>query len=141
MDQQRLRLLQQMYEAHRLNQQKQIMVAQGLVDRQRKRRPRPRRLDYGHYDHLMRELEAEHVVSFRNFVRMVPAMLKEVLQRVGPRIEKYDTWYRKSINPGCRLAITLHFLATGEKYRSLMFGFRVAIYSPQHHLNHCMTNL
>ena len=60
------------------------------------------------------------------FVRMDPAMFREVLQRVGPIIEKYDTWYRKSVNPGCRLAITLRFLATGEKYRSLMFGFRVA---------------
>ena len=136
MDLQRLRLLQQMYEAHCLNQQNQIMVAQILVDRQRRHRPRPRgywvkpwlsrRLNYGHYDHLMRELEVEDVVSFRNFVRMDPAMFREVLQRVGPRIEKYDTCYRKSINPGCRLAITLCFLATGEKYRSLMFGFRVA---------------
>ena len=128
--------MQQLYEAHRLNQQNQIVIAQILVDRQRRRRPRPktywvkpwlsRRLDYGHYDRLMRELEAEDVGSFRNFVRMDPAMFREVLQRVGPRIEKYDTWYRKSINPGCRLAITLRFLATGEKYRSLMFGFRVA---------------
>ena len=41
-----------------------------------------RRLDYGHYDRLMRELEAEDVVSFRNFVRMHPAMFREVLQRV-----------------------------------------------------------
>ena len=85
-----------------------------------------RRLDYGHYDCLMRELEAEDVLSFRNFVRMDPAMFREVLQRVGPRNEKYDTWYITSINPGCRLAITLRFLATGEKYRSLMFGFSVA---------------
>ena len=85
-----------------------------------------RRLDYGHYDRLMRELEAEDVVSFRNFVRMDSAMFREVLQRMGPMIEKYDTWYRKPINPGCRLTITLCFLATGEKYRSLMFGFRVA---------------
>ena len=62
----------------------------------------------------MRELEAEDVVSFRNFVKMDPAMFRgsEVLQRVGPRIEKYS----KSINPGCRLAITLCFLATGENY-------------------------
>ena len=127
MDLQRLRLLQQ---------QNQIVIAQILVDRQRRRQPRPRRywvkpwlsrrLDYGHYDRLMRELEAEDVVSFKNFVWMDPAMFREVLQRVGPRIEKYDTWFRKSINPGCRLAITLCFLATGEKYRSLMFGFRVA---------------
>ena len=112
------------------------MVAQILVDRQRRHQPRPRRywgkpwlsrrLDYGHYDRLMRELEAEDVVSFLNLVRMDPAMFKEVLQRVGLRIEKYDTWYRKSINPRCSRAITLRFLATGEKYRSLMFGFRVA---------------
>ena len=81
-----------------------------------------RRLDYGHYDTLMRELEAEDVVSFRNFFRMDPAMFREVLQRVGPRIEKYDTWYRKAINPGCRLAITLRLLATGEKYRNLNGG-------------------
>ena len=84
MDLQRLRLLQQLYEAHRLNVQNQIVIAQILVDRQRRRRPRPRRywvkpwlsrrLDYGHYDRLMRELEAEDVVSFRNFVRMDPAM-------------------------------------------------------------------
>ena len=121
-----------MHEAHRLNQQNQIMVAHILVDRQRRRRPRPRRywvrpwlsrrLDYGHYDTLMRELEAEDVVSFRNFFRMDPAMFREVLQRVGPRIEKYDTWYRKAINPGCRLAITLRLLATGEKYRNLNGG-------------------
>ena len=80
-----------------------------------------RRLDYGHYVRLMRELEAEDVVSVRIFGRMDPAMFREVLQRVWPRIEKYDTWYRKSINPGCRLAITLCFLATGKKYRSMMF--------------------
>ena len=55
-----------------------------------------RRLDYGHYDRLMRDLEAEDVVFFRNFVQMDPAMFREVLQRVGPRIEKYDTWFRKS---------------------------------------------
>ena len=52
------------------------------------------------YDRLMRELEPEDVASSRNFVRMDPAMFREVLQRVGSRIEKYDTWYRKSINPG-----------------------------------------
>ena len=38
-----LRLLQQLYEAHRLNLQNQIVIAQILVDRQRRRRPRPRR--------------------------------------------------------------------------------------------------
>ena len=81
-----------------------------------------RRLNYGHYDRLMRELEAEDVMSFKNFVRMDPDMFREVLQRVGPRIEKYDTWYRQPLDAD----LPSHFLVTGEKYRSLMFGFRVA---------------
>ena len=46
-----------------------------------------RSLDYGHYECLMRELEAEDSVSFGNFVKIDPAMFREVLQRVGPRIE------------------------------------------------------
>ena len=96
MDLQRLRLLQQLYEAHRLNVQNQIVIAQILFDRQRRRRPRPRRywvkpwlsrrLDYGHYDRLMRELEAEDVVSFKNFVRMDPAMFREVYRGWGPEL-------------------------------------------------------
>ena len=46
----------------------------------------------------MRELEAEDVGSFRNFVRMDPAMFREFLQRVEPRIEKYesDVWLQGS---------------------------------------------
>ena len=43
MDLQRLRLLQQLYEADRLNVQNQIVIAQILIDRQRRHRPRPRR--------------------------------------------------------------------------------------------------
>ena len=67
------------------------------------------------------------MAAFHNFVRtMDPAMFQEILSRVGPRIEKFDTCYCKAINPGCRLAITLCFLATGERYQSLMYGFRVA---------------
>ena len=60
MNPQRLRLLQQLYEARHLNQQNQIVTAQILVDRQKRGRLRPRRywvkpwlsrrLDYGHYD-------------------------------------------------------------------------------------------
>ena len=66
------------------------------------------------------------MAAFRNFVRMDPAMFPETLTRVGPRTEKFDTWYRKAINPGCRLAIRLCFLVTSERYRSLMYGFYVA---------------
>ncbi|XP_050693866.1 putative nuclease HARBI1 [Eriocheir sinensis] len=57
---------------------------------------------------------------------MEPNMFKELLDRVGPHIEKQDTFWRKSLSPGLRLAITLRYLATGESYKSLQYGFRVA---------------
>ena len=60
------------------------------------------------------------------FVRIDPHMFQELLHVVGPRITKTTTWFRQSIDPGLRLAITLRYLATGDSYRMLMYGFRVA---------------
>ena len=45
---------------------------------------------------------------------------------MGPRIEKQDTMMRKALPPGLKIAITSRFLASGEKYPSLMYSFRVA---------------
>ena len=47
-----------------------------------------RRPLYGEYNTLMVELEREHHSDFKKFLRMEPAMFHELLQRVGPRIEK-----------------------------------------------------
>jgi hypothetical protein len=85
-----------------------------------------RREHFGQYHKLMRELENEDVRTFKNMLRMEPAMFKELLQRVCPRIEKSNTFWRKPLEPGLRLALTLRFLATGNCYRTLSFGYRVA---------------
>ena len=85
-----------------------------------------RRPDLGQYERLMRELQVEDAAAFKNFVRMEPAMFWELVDRLTPRIQLSDTWYRKSLVPGCRLAITLRHYATGDSYKSLMYGFRVA---------------
>jgi hypothetical protein len=37
-----------------------------------------------------------------------------------------DTWYRKSLVPGCRVALILCHYASGDSYKSLMYGFHVA---------------
>ena len=39
----------------------------------------------------------------------------ELLRLVGPHISYQDTNMRQAISPGERLALTLRFLATGEK--------------------------
>ena len=47
-----------------------------------------RRTSFGLYENLMKELALEDMCSFRNFVRMDKTMFNELLERVGPRIEK-----------------------------------------------------
>nr|XP_054768403.1 putative nuclease HARBI1 [Lytechinus pictus] len=106
--------------------------------RRRKRRRRPRRYQtrpwlteerrrlYGHFSRLMEELRVEDPQPFSNYLRMEPAMFEELVQRVGPRIVKHDTRMRKALPPGLKLAITVRFLASGDKYPSLMYSFRVA---------------
>ena len=45
--------------------------------------------------------------------------------RIEGRIEKKDTWYRKSLPPGLKLSITLRQLAFGDSYPILSYNFRV----------------
>ncbi len=71
---------------------------------------------YGQYERLMGELELEDPAVFKNFDRVEPAIFRELLNRLGLAISKKDTFYRKALHPGLRLAITLRFLATGDIY-------------------------
>jgi hypothetical protein len=85
-----------------------------------------RRLLFGHFDNLMSELRVEDPYSYFNFLRMSAAMFEELLARVTPRIQKQDTNYRKAHSAGLKLAITLRYMATGENYPCLSYGFRVS---------------
>ena len=85
-----------------------------------------RRLLYGHYDRLLAELRMEDQQSFFNFLRMPPDMFDELLNRVSPMITKQDTNYRKALEPGLKLAATIRHLASGDKYSTLQYDFRVA---------------
>ena len=107
-------------------QEEDIILARIILERWRRLQPRAqrywirpclaRRLNYGHYNRLMTKLPNEDVAVFNNFVCMDPTISQEILTRVGPRIEKFAIWYHKATNPGCRLAVTLRFLETGERY-------------------------
>ena len=87
---------------------------------------RERRIAVGHYHQLMEELRLDDQESFYNFLRITPPMFDELLERITPFIQKQDTNYRKALEPGMKLAITLRHLATGDSYATLQYDFRVA---------------
>ena len=53
-------------------------------------------------------------------------MFDDLFERITPFIEKEDTNYRKALEPGMKLAITLRYLATGASDTTLQYEFRVA---------------
>ena len=73
----------------------------------------------------MMEINRECLEDFVNYMRMQPAMFFELLQRITPRIRK-STCYRKPLEPGLKLAITLRYLASRNSYKSLQYSFSVA---------------
>ena len=85
-------------------------IAHDHIVRRRGRQPRrflvrpwlhsERRLQFGHFYRLMEELRDGD--SFRNFLRMEPAMFDELPHRIRPRIAKQDTWYCQAIEPGIK---------------------------------------
>ena len=85
-----------------------------------------RRPQLGQYARLLRELKKEDNKGYLNFLRVDYQQFQEILQRIEGRITKQDTNYRKALSPGVKLAITLRYLAAGDSYHSLMYGFRVA---------------
>ncbi len=74
----------------------------------------------------MVELRIKNPATFQNFVQCEPAMLQEMVDRLTPLICKLDTNYRKVLEPGLKVAITIHYMATGDSSKSLQYGFRVA---------------
>ncbi|KAK3916794.1 Protein ALP1-like [Frankliniella fusca] len=69
----------------------------------------------------MRETDPDR---FYNFMRMTPDCFDRVLELVSPYIRKRS--WRKFIEPGERLAITLRHLASGDSALSLSYLFRVS---------------
>ena len=57
---------------------------------------------------------------------MTPEMFDELLQRLTPRLLKLITNWRKTLDPGLKLAVILRDLASGDSYPSLSYDFRVA---------------
>ena len=77
----------------------QLLRQRGLRREKRRRRfwVRPwilRRELFGNYDNLMVELARESQGDFTNYMRMEPCMFRELLDRIGSRVQKQDTHFR-----------------------------------------------
>ncbi|KAJ8912353.1 hypothetical protein NQ315_014720 [Exocentrus adspersus] len=83
------------------------------------------RKSQGFYENLVREARVSDPYIFFNFTRMSPASFDNLLLIVGPYLQRNSM--REPISPGCRLAIALRFLATGDSYPSLSYAFRVGL--------------
>lgn len=84
-----------------------------------------RRLYYGNYTNLMRELEQESHGDFTNYMRMEPRMFHELLIRLSPRLTKQDTKFRRPLEPGLKLAIALRYMASGNKLKLKNLNFKL----------------
>jgi len=51
------------------------------------------------------ELREEDARGYKNYMSLSPELFQELLERVGPRLEKGDTFMRKALRPRHRLAI------------------------------------
>lgn len=123
------RMLQEQEERHREEEERR-----NTERRPRKRRKRfwvrqlyLERQEHGHYEQMMAMMELHDVESYKNFQRVSPEEFRAVLARVGPRLTKQDTTFRKALPAGLKLAVTLRYLASGDLYRTLAFGFRLSV--------------
>ena len=100
-------------------------LALALYARKRKRNPIKKREwvkpwirereDYGAYDGLMTDLSITDPAGFQNFIRMSVNDFEQLVSKIGPLVFKQNSHRRNTIRVEERLAVTLHYLATGEQ--------------------------
>jgi len=72
----------------------------------------------------MVELRNEDQASFKKFLCMPPLMFDKLLARFGTQLTTEQFSFRKPLEPGMKLAVTLRHLASRNSYSSMKFGWR-----------------
>ena len=83
-----------------------------------------RRENLGVYSHLIREIRSfdNH---HRRYLRITAENFDRILSLVSPMITRRDTRLRKAVEPGLKLAVTLHHLAEGASHSSIALHYRL----------------
>ena len=83
------------------------------------------REEKGCYRTILDDLIATDLPGYRNFPRMELAFFDLIEERINPHLRKSETNFRKPLEVGLKLAVTLRHLSTGECYTSLQYHWRV----------------
>ena len=83
------------------------------------------RFQYGLYSQLVLFLEHYDRQRFKNLLRMYPETFHAMVEKLRPHIQKQHTFWRKPLDAGLKLAVTLRHMASGNDYASLEYTFRV----------------
>ena len=79
----------------------------------------------GCYRTLLNKLITTDIQGYRNFTRMEPPFFDLIEKTITPHLRKSETNFRKPLEVGLKLAVTLRHLSTGKNYTSLQYHWRV----------------
>ena len=77
------------------------------------------------YRTLLDELFTTDIPGSRNFIRMPPAIFDLIEERIYPHLRKSPTNFKRPLEVGLKLAVTLRHLSIGKSYTSLQYHWRV----------------
>ena len=77
------------------------------------------------YETLPAKLQLEDECNYKHYLRMTSEYFEEIFLLIKDDIAKENTKVREPIPRRLKLAVTIHFLSTGELYKSLQFQFRI----------------
>ncbi|XP_024885677.1 uncharacterized protein LOC112463488 [Temnothorax curvispinosus] len=83
-----------------------------------------RKQQQGDWYNLIQEMRFQNDETFFSYMRMSSIMFDSVLAKVGPKITKMETNWRRPIPAAARLAMTLRYLATGDGYQTIALCYR-----------------
>jgi hypothetical protein len=75
---------------------------------------------------ILKEPADEDVNEYKICLRTITEKLYALLGMVAPKTDRQNTQMRDAISPLVMLEVTLHFMATGNTYRTLQYFFRVS---------------
>lgn len=79
-----------------------------------------------YFEKLMEDLGKEGEDFYKRFAHITQRNFEEICEQVGALVKKQDTFMRKAISVGERVAVTLKYLACGDSTSTLSQLFRIS---------------